>query len=364
MAECEYNLRPRIDFEKSREEFCMECTPREYQALMVATAIHQDDIRLTTGEPYLNHCLAVTNILRAWGADEDTRIAGLLHDTIEDHPEKITLEEIREMFGERVARLVDGVTRETTDALYLEKVAREAMEELNIVLLKCADRLHNLSTMDGFSDEKKALKAWETLEFYVPMAESLGLWQVKNALADIAFSFADPTRYKEVKESIDGDRRLNSEFIRITTNEINELLANAGMKMTVEHQVGGYWELSEKQIKSGKKFEEITDVVSFRVLSHDENNLGECYKAMGIVRTKYGRLLCQVRSDDYLAVPAMNGYSALHDTYSFEEGNVEIAFTTRKRERFNNWGIASLSDEEIKRNPDKFKDSLSHAIQE
>ena len=133
----------------------------------------------------------------------------------------------------------------------------------------------------------------------------------------------------------------------------------------MEHQVGGYWELSEKQKKSGmrsdsrpKDFADITDVVSFRVITNDEQNIGECYRAMGIVRAKYYKLLQQSRSDDYLVTPAINGYSALHDTYKTKEGNIEVAFTTHKREQFNNWGVASLSLDELRMDPDKYKRKL------
>jgi GTP pyrophosphokinase len=363
MSEKEYNLRPKIDFVKSREEFCAVSSARMRMALEVASQVHAKDIRVTTQEPYVNHCMAVAEILKQWGADEDTQIAGLLHDTVEDHPDLISLEQVRQMFGDRVTRLVDGVTNENTNKKSQEKVAREAQEELGIILLKCADRLHNLSTMNGFDEERKRAKAQETLEFYVPLAESLGLWQVKNALADIAFSFAQPERYQYVKEKIDQDPRLNSWFISRTGDQLSKILSDAGVKAVIEHQVGGYWELSEKQIKTGKRFEEITDVVSFRVLILDEADIESCYTAREIIRERYRKLLDQERSDDYLVMPAMNGYSALHDTYRLNQGNIEVAFTTVKKERFNNWGIASMSDAELKRNPDRYKTSLKRAFQ-
>jgi guanosine-3',5'-bis(diphosphate) 3'-pyrophosphohydrolase len=303
----------------------------------------------------------VTEILRQWGAGEDLRVAGLLHDAWEDHPDKISMNEIRMMFGERVAHLVYGVSGSNDDIEDPRKVAREAQTELGIVLLKCADRLHNLRTMNGFDEKKKIRKAKETLKIYVPMAESLGLWQIKNALADMAFSFANPIKYEEVKQRIDGDPRLNSEFIHGTKKWIQHILDEAGLRAIVEHQVGGYWELFEKKKKTRKEYRDITDVVSFRVVFDDEENLGECYRGMGIVRTKFGEAICLNRSDDFLAVPALNLYSALHDTYKLKEGNIEVAFTTKGREAFNNWGVASLSQEELQKDMEKYKISLRRA---
>lgn len=361
MAEEDTSLRPGVTIETKREEFWAKLTERERQALVIAEKVHKSDTRKTTGEPYVNHCMAVAEILRQWRADEDMRVAGLLHDTWEDHPELISLEQIREMFGERVAHIVYGVSGINNDIEDCQKVAREAQTELGIVLLKCADRLHNLLTMEGLEEKKKIAKASETLMVYVPMAESLGLWQVKNALADISFLYTNPERYISIKEKVDQDPRLNSEFIRKTKEQLQRFLNEAGLRAVVEHQVGGYWELSEKQRKFRKELSEITDVISFRVIFEDENNLGECYRGMGVIRTKFGESICLNRSDDFLAVPALNLYSALHDTYRFDQGNIEIAFTTKRREDFNNWGVASLNQEELQKDLEKYKTSLRRA---
>jgi guanosine-3',5'-bis(diphosphate) 3'-pyrophosphohydrolase len=368
MTERENVLRPRTEFNVEREEFCAQSSERVRLALELATEIHKNDIRRTTGEPYVNHSIAVAEILRKWGGDEDMVVTGLLHDTWEDHPDLISLEQIKEMYGERVAHLVDGVSKFKTqsgkdnDFETLRKVTRETLVEPGVAMVKLADRLHNMSTMEGFAEEKKLAKAKETVAVYVPLAESLGLWQVKNALADISFSYIDPERYKYVKEKIDRDPRLSADYIFATKVELGRVLKEGGMRATVEHQVGGYWELSEKQKKSAmrsdsrpKDFVDITDVVSFRVIIEDEKDTSECYRAMGVIRNKYFKLLQQSRSDDYLATPAINGYSALHDTYKVNEGNIELAFTTRKRENFNNWGVASISQEELKDDPDKYK---------
>jgi len=370
MIENRIGLRPTVSCEVSETEFVADKSDKVLAALALANEVHRDDFR-KTGEQYIFHCMAVAEILCQWGADEDEMIAGLLHDTVEDHPDSLTLDQISITFGERVAHLVDGVTKLKSysdregDFETLKKVTRETLVEPGIAKIKLADRLHNMRTLDTFSPERRVSKAKETLEVYVPLAESLGLWVVKNALADISFSYTDPVRYNEVKEKIDNDPRLNENFIKKTEEDIQKVLKFAEINAVVEHQVGGYWELSEKQKKSAmrsdsrpKDFADITDVVSFRVITDDEHNTGECYRSMGVVRTRYFRLLQQSRSDDYLATPAINGYSALHDTYKLNEGNIEVAFTTLKREQFNNWGVASLSLEALRSDPDKYKRKL------
>ncbi len=374
MTEKDCCLRPGIDFALRREKFDAEMTEKEKNAFDLAAEIHKGDVRKTTGEPYVNHCVAVATTLKQWGAPEDMVVAGLLHDTWEDHPELISLAQIEEMFGSKVAYLVDGVSKfksptgKDNDFETLRKVTRETLVEPGVAMIKLADRLHNMHTMEdgplgnGFSVDKKMAKAKETLAVYVPMAESLGLWQVKNALADISFYYLEPERYKAVKEKIDSDPRLNLEFIRGTEQALRQVLTEAGIAATVRHEVGGYWELAEKQKKSAmradsrpKEFVDITDVVSFRVIIEDEENLAECYLAMGVIRNRFRKLLVQNRSDDYLVMPAVNGYSAFHDTYKVKEGNIEVAFTTKERENFNNWGVASIGEEELKANPDKYK---------
>lgn len=364
------SFRPAVGLEVSGGEFLAGKSERIKTAFALATKVHKFDKR-RTGEPYVYHSMAVAEILRRWGADEDEMVAGLLHDTVEDHPDLISLEQIRDLFGERVAHLVDGVSKLKTssgkddDFETLRKVTRETLIEPGVAKIKLADRLHNMLTMQTFPPEKQIAKAKETLAVYVPLAESLGLWQVKNALADASFSYTDSVRFNEVKNKIDTDPRLNEGFIRKTEEEIRKMLMDAGIEAVVEHQVGGYWELSEKQKKSGmmadsrpKDFADITDVVSFRVVLFDEQNTDGCYLALGMVRRLYHGLLQQNRSDDYLETPALNGYSALHDTFKLKEGNIEVAFTTTKREKFNNWGVASLSLEEIRKDPEKYKRKL------
>lgn len=359
-----------MDFCSERQEFAEKSTERIIRALEIATEIHKDDVRKVTGEPYLNHCVAVASILENWEADEDEIIAGLLHDTVENHPEKISLQNIEEMFGERVAYLVDAVTKlepreEDGDEFEtLRKVTKESFIEPGVALIKLADRLHNMLTMEGMSEESQKRNAKETLSVYAPLAESFGLWQIKNLLQDLSFKYIDQKRYLWVKNAIDADPRLNKEFLEKREREIREKLTKNGIEARVEHQVGGYWEMSEKQKKFGMRasaspnsFADITDVISFRVIVED-GKMADCYKAMGAVRLLYKDRLMKQRHNDYLATRAVNGYSALHDTYRFEEGDIEIGFSTRSREDFNNWGVISLSKDELRTNAELYKRKL------
>jgi len=370
MLEKEFRLRPRIEFDSLAEDFVGKCSPRIMEALEVAAEIHKGDFRKVSKEPYLGHCVAVASILSSWGADEEEIIAGLLHDTWEDHPEKISLEDIRKMFGERVMHLVDGVTKlksregEKNEFETLRKVTKESSIEPGVALVKLADRLHNMMTMEGMPAETQRKKALETLAVYAPLAESFGLWQIKNVLQDLSFRYADPKKYLMVKEKIDCDPRLTEKFIEKREREIDKVLAANNISARVEHQVGGYFEMAEKQKKYGmsagarpNSFAEITDVVSFRIIT-DDKNTADCYTALGLVRLFYDGKLMKQRHNDYLATPSANGYSALHDTYRFEEGDVELSFTTSSKERFNNWGVVSIAKETLRKNPEEYKRKL------
>jgi len=353
-------IRPGIQFIKEADMYSGR-SEKVMTAFVLAKEIHINDTRKTTGEPYINHCVAVASILESWGADEDEVVAGLLHDTIEDHPGEISLEDISGIFGERVAQLVNGVTKLGSDFETLRKITSESLIEPGVAFIKLADRLHNMLTMKGMSEASQRKNAQETLDVYAPLAESFGMWQIKNQLADLAFAYTDPKRHSEVKRIIDNDPRLRLEFIKNTKANLEEIFLRAGLRAVVEHQVGGYYELSEKQRKSvmkdlgrPKSFEQITDVVSFRILVENAYDLDKCYLAMGLVRLEYGDMLEKGRHDDFLVEKVMNGYSAIHDTYKFPEGCVEMAFTSRDREAFNNWGLLCLPRRVLIENPERF----------
>jgi len=356
MKKEEIRLRPMTEFCDNSAVFEEGRSERLRQALEIASEIHKNDRRKVTGEPYINHCVAVASILEKWGADEDEVVAGLLHDTWEDHPDLINLKIIEEMFGERVAFLVDGVTKlktkegEKSEFETLRKVTRDSLIDVGVAKIKLADRKHNMMTMEGMKSETTKKKAKETLAVYAPLAESFGLWQVKKELEDLAFVYFDPERFLQIKEMVDADPRLRTDFVLGLEREIRGKLLEFGLDIQVEHQVGGYWEISEKQKRRGMRggsmslgIVEIPDVISFRVIGSDKR-VEDCYLAMGVVRMMFAEKLIVSRHQDLLIEPAVNGYSALKDVFVLEEGSVEICFTTRDKEKFNNWGVTTLSE--------------------
>lgn len=370
MNEVTVELRPTKEFCQNVEEYAQNCSKRLNLALKIASEIHIEDRRKVSNEPYINHCVAVASILESWRADEDECVAGLLHDTVEDHPDLIDLNFIVENFGERVAFLVDGVTKlktkagEKSEFETLRKVTRESLIDVGVAKLKLADRKHNMSTMEGMKVETQKKKAKETLTVYAPLAESFGMWQVKTELEDLSFQYFDSERYAEIKRMVDCDPRLNMEVVFELESEILTNLEKHGLKVSVEHRVGGYWEISEKQKKRGirggslsKSISEIPDVLSIRVLV-DEENVVDCYKAMGIVRMMYKEAFLENRHQDLLREPAVNGYSALKDTYVFDGGSIEICFTSKEREEFNNWGVTVYSAQETVENKELFTRKL------
>ncbi len=359
-------IRPRIDFESNPVVFAEASNDRVESALFVAAQIHEGDRRKISKEPYLHHCVAVASILESWGADEDLVVAGLLHDTVEDHPDLIDFEDVERLFGKRVAALVWGVTKfksregKESDFETLRKVTKESLIDYGVAIIKLADRLHNMMTLEGMPELKRIAKAKETLAVYTPLAESFGLWQIKNALADLSFMNLEEKRYWRYRRVIDEDPRLGREFIENMEMGLARILRDGGVTAVVEHQVGGYWEMVDKQRRAGMSgevrpgsFYQIADLVSFRVIV-DGDDLATCYRAMGVVRQALSGQLDVYQHDDYLISPSVNGYSAIHDTYRLREGWVEVAFTTRKKENFNNWGVMALPKEEIARQPELY----------
>lgn len=344
-------LRPERVFARNVDEFVVGKSDRVLRAMQKAVEVHKDDKRKTTGEPYINHCVAVASILESWGVDEDEVVAGLLHDTWEDHPDLISLEYIKESFGERVAFLVDGVTKlksktgEKSEFETLRKVTRESLIDPGVARIKLADRVHNMITMEGMKPETQRKKAKETLTVYAPMAEAFGMWEVRNLLQDLSFPYFDNVKYEQIRKLVDGDVRLTTGFIGGMEEVIGGELKKYGVRAEVDHRVGGYYEIAEKQKRRGMRggssvsgIKEIPDVISFRVVLPNED-LEKCYMAMGVMRMRLKEALMVSRHVDELYEKAVNGYSALKDVYVFEEGAVEICFTTREREHFNKWGF-------------------------
>jgi len=317
-------------------------------AYNLASESHKGQFR-KSGEPYFYHCVEVLRILHnEWGIrDEKYLIAALLHDTVEDTG--LTLSQVKSEFGEETAELVEGVTKlnEGTDKDTLSKVLDKSYINPGVAVIKLADRLHNMRTLEFMKPEKQIEKSTETLDVYTRLAESLGMWQVKRELEDLCFKYLDPEGYGQTKQQIDSDPRLNSLFSSYIKSNVDQLLTENGFTGKVESRTNGYWALKVKQRRlsmqgkcSPDSFSEINDVTSLRVRL---DSAEDCYKFLEIVHENLGEMVDYDRFDEFIgANKRVNGYEAIQTTINFPQGPVEIALLTYEMEEFNNWGVVSL----------------------
>ncbi|MFZ2152736.1 MAG: HD domain-containing protein [Microgenomates group bacterium] len=314
-------------------------------AYNLASKSHEGQKR-HSGEPYFNHCVAVLKILeQEWGIqDENTLAAGILHDAVEDS--SITIEQVREEFGDEVAEIVEGVTKlETgTDQQTLAKVLKKTHLNPKVAIVKLADRLHNMRTLEFMSPEKQIEKSTETLDVYTKLAESLGIWKVKRDLEDLCFKYIDPEGYQKIVDEVDSDQRLNSLFTSYVSSDLRQLMEASGVEGTIELRKNGYWALKEKRVKMAMgeegnpdSFENINDLLSIRVVVKSRE---ECRQLLGVIHDNRGVQIDFERFDEFIGDNArVNGYEALQTTMKFPQGPVEIAIVTKEMEDFNNWGI-------------------------
>lgn len=351
--------------------FCLEKRPLTLEDLKgkskkvldtygFAQYIHRNQKRFS-GEPYIRHLEETTNIILSWLKPceitpnlEDLTCASLLHDTVED--QNVNIETIRQVFGDKVAELVYGVTlfrsekpQKEKDRENLRHIAQEGYLNPEVFILKLADRLHNMRTLDFVPDpQKRRLKAQETF-VYARLAESIGIWEVKRELEDLSFRYSQPENYERIKKEIEEDHRTSPIFIQGMIETLTNIFSSNGGNPRIEARRNGLYALYQKrerlaELGKGPRntFSHINDVVSFRVIIPN-GNLPELYRLMGAIHTHpifLGRVDAD-RLDDFVNSPKDNKYSALQTTLNLEVGSVEIAFVTEEMEEFNNLGIIS-----------------------
>ena len=341
----------------------------ETKAKSIAIAAH-DGVFRKSGEPYWTHCQAVASILDEWGIDDtEIKAAAWVHDVVEDCPD-VSKEFIEQELGERVLFIVDGVSKfispdgNSDDGETHRKVMDRQYIDLGVSLVKIADRIHNMSTLDSMKPEKQREKAIETLEIYAPLAEALGMWDVRNKLQDISFMYLDPILYHKVSTQIDNDPRLNENFLGHYTSLVSVCLSENGVKGDVGVRVGGYYNLYKKrelQAMKGRSgisnFSSINDVVSLRV---QVSSVADCYLATGAIHTLFGKDVDFSRYDEYIGGNKRdNGYEAIQTTVVIPDGKLlEIAVSTHEMESFNRWGVIS----KIKRGDSDLQDYLLKAV--
>ena len=320
----------------------------EKEAYIFAEEAHKGQYR-KSGELYFTHCEAVYKILKdEWGLkNEDCLVAALLHDTVEDTD--VTLDQIKSKFGKKVKNLVSGVTKlkSSTDRETLKKFLNESYINPRVAIIKLADRLHNMRTLEFVEPEKQIEKSRETLDVYTKLAESLGIWSAKTELEDLGFKYLNPEKYQKTLAELKIDKRLSYDFIRNRTNEIKKLLSNNHIDGKVEIKKSGCWTLIKKQEKmalkgkcSLKSFKDINDVISIRI---QLDCVEDCYQIVPKINSNFEGMVDYDRFDQFIGInKRVNGNQALQITINFPEGSVKIAIMTKEMEEFNKWGVISL----------------------
>jgi len=313
------------------------------KAYIYSAKVHQGQVRLS-GEPYLSHPLAVAYILAQLKLDLPSIAAGLLHDTVEDT--YATLDEIKELFGEDVALIVDGVTKISLmgiqdkihkQAENIRKMILAMSKDLRVLLVKLADRLHNMRTLEYQKPHKQVRIAKETLDIYAPLASRLGIDWIKRELEDLAFRFIYPDEYNRLRKAVDtrlGQRRAYVEEVK---QIIKKEMEKHGLKCRVLGRPKHLYSIYRKMKSRNLPLEEIYDIIAFRIILKHEK---ECYEALGIVHNIWKPI--QGRFKDYISLPKANMYQSLHTTVIGPYGErIEIQIRTEEMDKVAREGIAA-----------------------
>jgi GTP diphosphokinase / guanosine-3',5'-bis(diphosphate) 3'-diphosphatase len=313
------------------------------RAFEVAERAHEGQVR-KSGEPFIEHPLAVAGILADLRLDTTTLIAALLHDTVEDT--EITLERLEEEFGGEVTRVVDGLTkldklefrtRELAQAENVRKMIVAMAGDIRVLLIKLADRLHNMRTLGALAPQKQRRIATETLEIYAPLANRLGVQEMKWELEDLSFKALHPGPYKEIATLVETRRDERQTLIADLTMILRQKLKELGIKGEVEGRPKHLYSIYEKMVIRGKEFNEIYDLVGIRILV---DSLRDTYAALGAVHSLWKPV--PGRFKDYVAMPKANMYQSLHTAVVGPEGKpIEIQIRTRDMHRTAQFGIAA-----------------------
>jgi GTP pyrophosphokinase len=311
------------------------------RAYGVADAKHASQSR-RSGDPYITHPLAVASILAELGMDTTTLVAALLHDTVEDTG--YTLEALTADFGDEVAHLVDGVTKldkvvlgTAAEGETIRKMIIAMARDPRVLVIKVADRLHNMRTIRFLPPEKQAQKAHETLEVIAPLAHRLGMATVKWELEDLSFAILHPKRYEEIVRLVADRTPSRDTYLARVRSDIGTALAEMKVSAAVEGRPKHYWSIYQKMIIKGRDFDDIHDLVGVRILCDE---IRDCYAAVGVVHSLWQPM--PGRFKDYIAQPRFGVYQSLHTTVVGPEGKpLEVQIRTREMHRTAEYGIAS-----------------------
>jgi len=313
-------------------------------AYQLARECHKDQKR-RSGEPYIIHPLCVAIILAGMDMDTATIAAALLHDVVEDTG--IGLADIEERFGSEIASLVDGVTKLTNINYDMTKIEMQAenlrkmfvamAKDIRVVLIKLADRLHNMRTMQYQSREKQIEKARETLDIYSPIADRLGISKMKVELDDLSLKYLEPEVYRDLVEKISLKREERDTFILSMAREVSRHLKEAGIKATVVGRVKHFFSIYKKMVRQDKNLDQIYDLFAIRILT---DSVKDCYAALGVIHELYKPI--PGRFKDYIAMPKPNMYQSLHTTLIGKDGTpFEVQIRTFEMHAIAEFGIAA-----------------------
>ena len=314
------------------------------KAYKIAKNAHEGQLR-KSGEPYIIHPLCVAIILSQLELDKESIVAGILHDVVEDTV--MTQEELEIEFGSEVALLVDGVTKLTRlkykqdkldeQAENLRKMFLAMAKDIRVIMIKLADRLHNMRTMQYQSPEKQLEKSRETLDIYAPLAHRLGISKIKIELDDLAMKYLLPDVYAEIDRKVNAIRPGQETFIEQIRKEVEMHLSNAGIKAVVSGRVKHHFSIYRKMVNQNKTLDEIYDIFALRVIVETEQ---DCYGALGIIHEMYKPIPGRIK--DYIAMPKPNMYQSLHTTLISNDGApFEVQIRTEEMHKVAEFGIAA-----------------------
>lgn len=313
------------------------------KAYIFSAKAHEGQTR-RSGEPYLSHPLEVANILAEMRMDEAVVTAGLLHDTVEDT--KATIEELDIDFGEEVADIVDGVTKisqitfdskEHAQAENIRKMILAMAEDIRVLIVKLADRLHNMRTLEFMPEHKQKLISYETLDIYAPLANRLGLHRVKIELEDLGLRYTKPDVYSQLYEGVRKRQTVGKEYVEKVVDIIEQMLNENGIRGRVNGRMKHLHSIYHKMMVQNLTLDQVYDLIAFRVMV---NSIKDCYAVLGLVHAAWKPV--PGRFKDYISMPKANMYQSLHTTVIGPDGErIEIQIRTEEMHRFAEYGVAA-----------------------
>jgi guanosine-3',5'-bis(diphosphate) 3'-pyrophosphohydrolase len=304
---------------------------------------HEGQMR-ASGEPYIIHPLEVAEVLAEMKMDATAIAAGLLHDAVEDTP--ATHEEIESQFGDQVAHIVEGVTkidkiqfanREDRQAENVRKMLLAMVSDIRVVLIKLADRLHNMRTLSHLKPDRQEAIARETLDIYAPLAHRLGMGKVRGELEDLAFRYTDPVSYEQVSAAVETRRAEGEQFLRGVEDTLVEQFRENNVEARVEWRIKRIYSVYQKQQRSKVTFDQVYDLLAVRVITQD---VASCYAVFGLIHTLWRPVPGRIK--DFIAIPRANRYQSLHTTVIGEGGHqFEVQIRTEEMHRIAEEGIAA-----------------------